>query len=59
MNWLRFTQEQTTGVLKEHQAGTGAAADFCRKHSLRNTTCNKRESKHGGIEVSDARRLTN
>ncbi len=22
MNWLRFTQEQTTGVLKEHQVGT-------------------------------------
>ncbi len=56
MKQSRFTQEQITGVLKEHQAGA-AAADLCRKHGISDATFYKWRSKYGGVEVSDAKRL--
>ncbi len=56
MKQSRFTQEQIIGVLKEHQAGAGAA-DLCRKHGISEATFYKWRSKYGGMEVSDAKRL--
>jgi len=56
MKRSRFSEEQTIGNLKEHQAGA-TAADLCRKHGVRDATFYKWRSKFGGIEVSDAKKL--
>jgi len=42
MKRSRFSEEQIIGILKEHQAGLGAK-EQCRKH--------------GGMELSDAKKL--
>jgi putative transposase len=57
MKRSRFTQEQINGVLKEHQAGA-SAADLCRKHGISDATFYTWRSTYGGMEVSDARKLT-
>ncbi len=43
-------------MLKEHQAGV-TAADLCRKHGISDGTFYTWRSKHGGMDVSDARKL--
>jgi putative transposase len=44
------------GIAKEHQAGPGAK-ELCRKHGISDATFYKWQSKYGGKELSDARRL--
>ena len=56
MKQPRFTQEQVIGMPKEHRAGA-TAPDLCRKHGIGDATFHRRRSKHGGMEVSDAKRL--
>jgi putative transposase len=56
MKKSRFTQEQIIGVLKEHHAGL-SAAELCRKHGVSDATFYKWRAKHGGMDVSDARKL--
>ncbi len=56
MKRSRFSEEQSIGILKEHQAGLGAK-ELCRKHGISDATFYKWRSKFGGMEVSDARRL--
>ena len=56
MKRTRFTEEQIIGVLREHEAGA-ATADVCRKHGVSSATFYKWKAKHGGLEVSDAKRL--
>lgn len=56
MNRSRFSQEQSIGVLKEHQAGLGAKA-LCRKQGVRDATFYKWQSKYRGIDVTDAKKL--
>lgn len=56
MKRSRFTEEQIIGVLKEYQAGLSAAELF-RKHGISDTTFYNWRSKHGGMEVSGAKRL--
>lgn len=56
MKRSRFSQEQIIGILKEHQAGL-CAAELCRKHGISNATFYKWRSKHGGMEVCEAKRL--
>lgn len=56
MRRSRFTEEQIIGILKEHQAGI-SAADLCRKHGISDATFYKWRSRHGGMEVSDAKKL--
>jgi putative transposase len=53
----RFTEEQIIGILREHEAGA-ATADVCLKHGISSATFYKWKAKYGGLEVSDARRLT-
>ena len=56
MQRSRFSEEQISGILKEPRAGLGAKK-LCRKHGISDGTFCKWRSKHGGMEVSDARRL--
>jgi putative transposase len=56
MKITRFSEEQIIGILKEHQAGLGAK-DVCRKHGVSDATFYKWQSKYGGMEVPDARKL--
>lgn len=56
MRRSRFSEEQIIGILKEHQAGLGAA-EICRRYGISDATFYKWRSKYGGMEVSDAKRL--
>jgi putative transposase len=57
MKRCRFTQEQIIGGLRERQAGM-SAAELWRKRRISNATfCNWR-LKNGGMEVSEAKWLT-
>jgi putative transposase len=57
MKRSRFSEEQIIGILREHEAGS-STADVCRKHGVSSATFYKRKAKFGGLDVSDARRLT-
>ena len=57
MKRSRFTEEQIIGVLKDDQAGL-SAAELCRKHGISDATFHNWRSKYGGMEVSEAKRLT-
>jgi putative transposase len=56
MKRKRFTEEQTIGILKEHELGA-KTADLCRKHGISETTFYNWKSKFGGLDVSEAKRL--
>ncbi len=56
MKRSRFTEEQTIGILKEHQAGLGAK-ELCRKHGVSDAKFYKWRAKFGGMEVSDTKKL--
>lgn len=56
MKRSRFSEEQIIGALKEQEAGM-PTADMCRKHGVSSATFYKWKARHGGLEVSDARRL--
>lgn len=56
MKKSRFSEEQISDILKEHQAGA-RAVDLCRKHGVSDATFYKWRSKYGGMDVSDAKKL--
>lgn len=56
MKRSRFTEEQIIGILKEHQAGL-SAVELCLRHGISDATFYNWRSKHGGLEVSEAKRL--
>ena len=56
MRRSRFSQEQTIGILKEHEAGA-ATAELCRRHGISEQTFYRWKAKYGGLEVREAQRL--
>lgn len=56
MRKSRFDEEQSIRLLTGGEAGR-KVADFCREHGIRETTFHRWESKHGGMEAKDAKRL--
>jgi putative transposase len=51
----RFGEEQIVGILREQQAGA-STAEVCRKHGIGDATFCKRKARHGGLELSEAKR---
>jgi putative transposase len=56
MKRKRYTEEQITAILKEHEAGM-KTADLCRKHGISKGNFYSWKAKYGGLEVSEAKRL--
>lgn len=56
MRKSRFMEARIIGMIKEQEAGI-PTAEVCRKHGLSQGTFYKFESRHGGMEVSDAAKL--
>ncbi|NDC60002.1 MAG: hypothetical protein EBZ50_14500 [Alphaproteobacteria bacterium] len=52
----RFSEEQITGILKEHER-SAPAFDLCRKHGMAYPTFYARKAKFGGLKASDAKKL--
>jgi putative transposase len=52
----RFTDEQIINILKEQDGGF-PVKEIIRRHGISEQTFYRWESKFGGMEVSDARRL--
>lgn len=57
MKRSRFTEEQIIGVLWEQEAGV-PTAEVCRKNGISSATFYAWKAKYGGMEVSQAKRLT-
>ena len=51
----RFSEEQSVGILKEHEAGAGAAA-LGRRHGIGEQTFYRWKQKYGGLGRGEARR---
>jgi putative transposase len=56
MKRKRFTEEQMTSILEEHQAGA-AVPDLARRHGVVENTVYRWKSKYGGMGVFEAKRL--
>ncbi len=56
MRRSRFSEKQIISILKQVEAGMTVAA-VCRQHGIADATFCKWQSKFGGLEVTEARRL--
>jgi putative transposase len=52
----RFNEEQIIAILKESEAGV-EKGELCRRHGITRASFYRWKSKHGGMDVSEARRL--
>ena len=57
MKRKRFSEEKIIGVLKEHEAGA-KTDDICCRHGVGTATFYNWRKKYGGMEVSDAKKLS-
>ena len=57
MRKSRFTEAQIIVMIKEQEADM-PTAEVCRRHGLSPSTFYKLKAKYGGMEVSEAARLT-
>ena len=57
MKRKRFSEEQIIAILREHEAGV-PTADLCRKHGMSSASFYAWKAKFGGIDVSDAQKLS-
>lgn len=57
MKRSRFSEEQIIGILREQEAGA-KTAEVCRRHGISSPTFYTGMAKFGGMEVSEAKRLT-
>ena len=57
MKRSRFNMEQIIGILKQQECGV-ATAEVCPKHAISTATFYKWKARFGGLEVSDAGKLT-
>ncbi len=56
MKRIRFTDEQIAGILAEFRAGTNQS-ELSRKYGVSTTTISKWNTRFGGMQSSDVRRL--
>jgi len=56
MKRRRFTEEEIIGILKQHESGV-PTPDLCRQHGISAATFYKWNSKYGGMNISDAKKL--
>lgn len=56
MKRCRFTEEQIAGILAEFRAGTNQS-ELSRRHGVSTTTISKWNTRFGGMQSSDVRRL--
>lgn len=56
MKRKRYTEEQIISILKNHKAGR-SVPDLAREHGIAENTIYRWNSKFGGMEVSEAKRL--
>ena len=52
----RFTESQIVSILKESDAGN-KVKDICRRHGISDATYYNWQSKYGGMQASDLKRL--
>ncbi|WP_299771842.1 transposase [uncultured Tateyamaria sp.] len=52
-----FSGEQIIGMIKEYEAGV-KAKELCQKYVISDATLHKYKAKFGGMNVSDAKKLT-
>jgi putative transposase len=57
MKRSRFSEEQIIAILKEHEAGV-KTVDIRRRYGISDAPFYKWKAKYGGMEVSEAKRLT-
>ncbi len=52
----KFSDDQISGILKQHAAGV-PVAEICREHGIGDATFYAWRTRLGGMEVSDAKKL--
>jgi putative transposase len=57
MKRKRYTEEQIIRILKEHEAGA-SVPDISRRYGIAGNTIYRWKSIFGGLEASEAKRLT-
>ena len=56
MKKTRFTETQIVSILKQQESGR-SVKEICREQSISDATFYNWKSKHGGMEVSDVKRM--